>query len=235
MRHSWVDWLRPRYLEWVTSRNNVQYVFVRKDIISSLQEHSVSKIMDLEGEAQMRLSPRLIVRSQSHQEGAEKSQQEAKQGGRDHTAVTIKCETHNNSSSSNSNSKDSKPISKKEMLSWMLLLRQKQMRTRSLKTMLIVSASIFISILTLIQLCHWPSPTGTASSISKTSSPLPPLSLPVDTVLSDVFISVKTTRSYHKSRLQTILATWFTLARKETWFFTDHDDPQVDSASGMHF
>jgi len=35
------------------------------------------------------------------------------------------------------------------------------------------------------------------------------------TSLSDVFISVKTTSNYHKSRLDVILKTWFSLAKEE--------------------
>ncbi|CAG0914758.1 unnamed protein product [Notodromas monacha] len=53
------------------------------------------------------------------------------------------------------------------------------------------------------------------------------LSLPATGIagLDDVFISVKTTKSYHESRLDVIIKTWFTLARKQTWFFTDAEDP----------
>jgi fringe protein len=40
-------------------------------------------------------------------------------------------------------------------------------------------------------------------------------SRPVGTQLSDVFISVKTTRNYHKWRLPVILKTWFQLARDQ--------------------
>lgn len=40
-------------------------------------------------------------------------------------------------------------------------------------------------------------------------------SKPVATRLSDVFISVKTTRNYHKWRLPVILKTWFQLAKDQ--------------------
>lgn len=39
------------------------------------------------------------------------------------------------------------------------------------------------------------------------------------TSLGDIFISVKTTSNYHKSRLDVILKTWFTLAREEVRSF----------------
>ncbi|KAJ9590161.1 hypothetical protein L9F63_016717, partial [Diploptera punctata] len=40
-------------------------------------------------------------------------------------------------------------------------------------------------------------------------------SRPVGTQLNDVFISVKTTRNYHKWRLPVILKTWFQLAKDQ--------------------
>ena len=40
-------------------------------------------------------------------------------------------------------------------------------------------------------------------------------SKPAGTLLSDVFISVKTTRNYHKWRLPGILKTWFQLAKDQ--------------------
>ena len=39
------------------------------------------------------------------------------------------------------------------------------------------------------------------------------------TTLSDIFISVKTTKNFHQSRLDVILKTWFTLARDEVGLF----------------
>jgi hypothetical protein len=49
---------------------------------------------------------------------------------------------------------------------------------------------------------------------SGTSGPSRP-SRPVGTQLSDVFISVKTTRNYHKWRLPVLLKTWFQLAKAQ--------------------
>lgn len=37
---------------------------------------------------------------------------------------------------------------------------------------------------------------------------------------------MKTTQGFHKTRLDLILKTWFQLARDETWFFTDAEDPE---------
>uniref|UniRef100_A0A1I8PYC3 Fringe-like glycosyltransferase domain-containing protein n=1 Tax=Stomoxys calcitrans TaxID=35570 RepID=A0A1I8PYC3_STOCA len=57
------------------------------------------------------------------------------------------------------------------------------------------------------------------SQRSVTGTPKPPT-----TELDDIFISVKTTKSYHDSRLAMIVKTWFQLAKDQTWFFTDTDD-----------
>ncbi|XP_018336908.1 fringe glycosyltransferase [Agrilus planipennis] len=57
---------------------------------------------------------------------------------------------------------------------------------------------------------------------------------PPTTTLDDVFISVKTTKYYHKSRLNLILKTWFQLAKKQTWFFTDTDDPEFQKRTDGH-
>ncbi|XP_071542990.1 fringe glycosyltransferase [Panulirus ornatus] len=54
------------------------------------------------------------------------------------------------------------------------------------------------------------------------------------TTLDDIFISVKTTKGFHKTRLDLILKTWFTLARQQTWFFTDTDDEDYQKKTGGH-
>lgn len=50
----------------------------------------------------------------------------------------------------------------------------------------------------------------------------------------DVFISVKTTHQFHKTRLELVLQTWFQLAREHTWFFTDKSDEEYDSKTYGH-
>ena len=52
--------------------------------------------------------------------------------------------------------------------------------------------------------------------------------------LSDIFISVKTSRKFHKSRLGVVLATWFQQARDSTYFFTDESDPETAELAGSH-
>lgn len=57
---------------------------------------------------------------------------------------------------------------------------------------------------------------------------------PPTTKLNDVFISVKTTKLYHRQRLPIILKTWFQLAKAQTWFFTDTDDPEFQTQTNGH-
>ncbi|XP_039747304.1 LOW QUALITY PROTEIN: fringe glycosyltransferase [Pararge aegeria] len=52
--------------------------------------------------------------------------------------------------------------------------------------------------------------------------------------LDDIFISVKTTKFYQYSRLPIILKTWFQLAKKQTWFFTDTDNPRHQNQTNGH-
>ncbi|XP_053955564.1 fringe glycosyltransferase isoform X1 [Anastrepha ludens] len=62
-----------------------------------------------------------------------------------------------------------------------------------------------------------------------TATPQPPI-----TELDDIFISVKTTKNYHHIRLALIIKTWFQLARDQTWFFTDTDDPYYQEKTKGH-
>ncbi|XP_055950501.1 fringe glycosyltransferase-like [Argiope bruennichi] len=57
----------------------------------------------------------------------------------------------------------------------------------------------------------------------------------LSTNLNDLFISVKTTKNFHQSRLNVILRTWFVLAREQTYFFSDADDSVLSSRTRGHF
>ncbi|KAJ8722877.1 hypothetical protein PYW07_004057 [Mythimna separata] len=52
--------------------------------------------------------------------------------------------------------------------------------------------------------------------------------------LDDIFISVKTSKHYQDTRLPIILKTWFQLAKDQTWFFTDTDNPQHQRQTNGH-
>ena len=79
----------------------------------------------------------------------------------------------------------------------------------------------------------------------------------LDSVLSDLFISVKTTKKYHHPRLVILLETWVTLVKSQardkwdickfaftlqstdycvfqTWFFTDSEDAEVSRKTNGH-
>uniref|UniRef100_A0AAG5DA81 Fringe-like glycosyltransferase domain-containing protein n=1 Tax=Anopheles atroparvus TaxID=41427 RepID=A0AAG5DA81_ANOAO len=62
-----------------------------------------------------------------------------------------------------------------------------------------------------------------------TGTPKPPT-----TELDDLLISVKTTKSYHDTRLEMIIKTWYQLAKEQTWFFTDTDDPHYQKLTNNH-
>ncbi|XP_050526409.1 fringe glycosyltransferase isoform X2 [Daktulosphaira vitifoliae] len=55
-----------------------------------------------------------------------------------------------------------------------------------------------------------------------------------DSVLKNVFISIKTTGRNHLTRLPVIIKTWFQLAQDQTWFFTDTDDNHLSHITGGH-
>ncbi|XP_062057951.1 beta-1,3-N-acetylglucosaminyltransferase manic fringe [Lepus europaeus] len=63
------------------------------------------------------------------------------------------------------------------------------------------------------------------------SAPSPgprPLQLP------DVFIAVKTTRAFHRSRLELLLDTWVSRTRRQTFVFTDSPDEGLQERLGSH-
>ncbi|XP_058122172.1 fringe glycosyltransferase [Anopheles ziemanni] len=62
-----------------------------------------------------------------------------------------------------------------------------------------------------------------------TGTPKPPT-----TELDDLLISVKTTKSYHDTRLEMIIKTWYQLGKEQTWFFTDTDDPHYQKLTNNH-
>ncbi|XP_046710389.1 beta-1,3-N-acetylglucosaminyltransferase radical fringe isoform X2 [Silurus meridionalis] len=50
--------------------------------------------------------------------------------------------------------------------------------------------------------------------------------------LKDIFIAVKTTRKYHKSRLELLFQTWVSKAKEQTFIFTDGDDKELKQKAG---
>ncbi|XP_056153375.1 beta-1,3-N-acetylglucosaminyltransferase radical fringe [Lampris incognitus] len=52
--------------------------------------------------------------------------------------------------------------------------------------------------------------------------------------LKDIFIAVKTTRKYHKSRLGLLFQTWVSQAKEQTHIFTDSEDKELRMSSGAN-
>ncbi|XP_045925128.1 beta-1,3-N-acetylglucosaminyltransferase radical fringe [Micropterus dolomieu] len=50
--------------------------------------------------------------------------------------------------------------------------------------------------------------------------------------LKDIFIAVKTTRKYHKSRLELLIQTWVSQAKEQTYIFTDGEDKELRMRTG---
>jgi fringe protein len=50
--------------------------------------------------------------------------------------------------------------------------------------------------------------------------------------LDDVFIAVKTSAKFHRSRLWPVLATWYSRAGPNVWFFTDAEDAALSRLTG---
>ncbi|KAM8837814.1 beta-1,3-N-acetylglucosaminyltransferase radical fringe isoform 1-T2 [Spinachia spinachia] len=50
----------------------------------------------------------------------------------------------------------------------------------------------------------------------------------------DIFIAVKTTRKYHKSRLELLIQTWVSQAKEQTYIFTDGEDSELHRRTGVN-
>ncbi|KAM8778229.1 beta-1,3-N-acetylglucosaminyltransferase manic fringe isoform 2-T2 [Rhynchonycteris naso] len=61
-----------------------------------------------------------------------------------------------------------------------------------------------------------------------------PSTRPPELQLRDVFIAIKTTRAFHRSRLELLLDTWVSRTRKQTFVFTDSLDEGLQERLGPH-
>lgn len=52
--------------------------------------------------------------------------------------------------------------------------------------------------------------------------------------LKDIFFAVKTTRKYHKSRLELLIQTWVSQAKEQTYIFTDGEDKELQMRTGAN-
>ncbi|XP_059103768.1 beta-1,3-N-acetylglucosaminyltransferase manic fringe isoform X1 [Peromyscus eremicus] len=57
---------------------------------------------------------------------------------------------------------------------------------------------------------------------------------PLELQLGDIFIAVKTTWAFHRSRLDLLLDTWVSRTRQQTFIFTDSPDENLQERLGSH-
>lgn len=62
----------------------------------------------------------------------------------------------------------------------------------------------------------------------------PPSPRPPELQLQDVFIAIKTTGAFHRSRLELLLDTWVSRTREQTFVFTDSPDEGLRERLGSH-
>ena len=101
-------------------------------------------------------------------------------------------------------------------------------------SLICICALVFSSLIS-IMIVSGGSSSSTTNQESLNQHRIPPsiesrfrLTNPYQLELDDLFITVKTSFNYHKSRLPIILKTWFTLARQNIWFITDNQDPELN-------
>ncbi|KAL2078439.1 hypothetical protein ACEWY4_026124 [Coilia grayii] len=52
--------------------------------------------------------------------------------------------------------------------------------------------------------------------------------------LKDIFIAIKTTKKYHKTRLELLFQTWVSQAKEQTFIFTDGEDKELRKKTGLN-
>ncbi|XP_071066955.1 beta-1,3-N-acetylglucosaminyltransferase radical fringe isoform X2 [Dasypus novemcinctus] len=96
---------------------------------------------------------------------------------------------------------------------------------------LVLSAALAALLLLPLPLPRAPAPAQPAPATPAT--PAPPAAHP-RLRPDDVFIAVKTTRKNHGPRLALLLRTWVSRARRQTFIFTDGEDPALQLYGGSH-
>ncbi|XP_041502380.1 beta-1,3-N-acetylglucosaminyltransferase radical fringe isoform X4 [Microtus oregoni] len=89
------------------------------------------------------------------------------------------------------------------------------------------------AVLAVLLLLPLPLPLPRAPAPDPGRIPTPGLSLEVSRLQpDDVFIAVKTTRKNHSPRLRLLLRTWISRAPRQTFIFTDGEDPELQLLAG---
>ncbi|XP_060945937.1 beta-1,3-N-acetylglucosaminyltransferase lunatic fringe [Limanda limanda] len=72
---------------------------------------------------------------------------------------------------------------------------------------------------------------GRAAGFAPPPPPPPPAE---DITAADVFLAVKTTKKFHRSRLSLLLDTWISRNKPQTYIFTDGEDEELKKQMGSH-
>ena len=107
-----------------------------------------------------------------------------------------------------------------------------RLRSRSLHLLLICAS--FALFLFFVDHRRFESSESSAPVVTR--SPFEDLSNEADAaaLLSQVFISVKTTERFHQTRADLIVKTWFKLAPDNVFFFSDADDASLSARTNGH-
>ncbi|XP_049996193.1 beta-1,3-N-acetylglucosaminyltransferase radical fringe isoform X1 [Alexandromys fortis] len=105
-------------------------------------------------------------------------------------------------------------------------------RVRGLLCRACLALAAVLAVLLLLPL-PLPLPLPRAPAPDPGRIPTPGLSLEVSRLQpDDVFIAVKTTRKNHSPRLRLLLRTWISRAPRQTFIFTDGEDPELQLLAG---
>ncbi|KAM4025960.1 beta-1,3-N-acetylglucosaminyltransferase lunatic fringe [Anomaloglossus baeobatrachus] len=88
------------------------------------------------------------------------------------------------------------------------------------------SFSSYISTLTRVRRDVEP---GATPSTGDTRASKPPVE---DVTAEDVFIAVKTTKKFHRSRMDLLMDTWISRNKEQTYIFTDGEDEELQRQTG---
>ena len=107
------------------------------------------------------------------------------------------------------------------------LERRRDLVRRSLQVSA-TAALVFTAVLTCVFVVQLPDAAADRDNrVARVHRTLWSFSRP-DLLPEDVFVSVKTSHKFHRTRLDVITKTWFQLAPSHTWFFTDAYDKELD-------
>ncbi|GCC35469.1 beta-1,3-N-acetylglucosaminyltransferase lunatic fringe-like [Chiloscyllium punctatum] len=75
---------------------------------------------------------------------------------------------------------------------------------------------------------------GSGRRLLEPELPATPQPFRDDISAGDLFIAVKTTKKFHRARLELLLETWISRSREQTYIFTDGEDEELKSKAAGH-